>query len=400
MKNTFKILTSFVWRLAGFGGILLTAFILIGVAVLGCKSPTLSQKTEINAATNAFQTLLDSSVNANMPGILVHVECPQQKISWTGSAGVSDLNTQSKLRSDQTFRIASVTKTFVACSILRLYEEGKLSLNDPISKYISAAHTDILVKGGYLPDKITIRHLLTHSSGLFDHAATQTYFEKIQQDPGHRWTRTEQLIGCTTWGKPIGAPGEKFRYSDTGYTLLGETLEKITGKRMGEAMADLLNLKALGLTSTWIEDDSNQHRNNLKRIHQYMDGMDTYGFHASIDLYGGGGLLSTSRDLAIFFQKLFNHQVFEKPTTLDTMLAKRNYAIKPIMDYRMGMYFIQLNGLDAYTHSGFWGTQVAYVPALKSSIAANYSQVWTMRGNAPVLAKTVAILQKQSPATK
>ena len=124
MKNTFKILTSFIWRLAGFGVIFLTAFILIGVAVLGCKSPTLSQKTEINAATNAFQTLLDSSVNANMPGILVHVECPQQKISWTGSAGVSDLNTQSKLRSDQTFRIASVTKTFVACSILRLYEGG------------------------------------------------------------------------------------------------------------------------------------------------------------------------------------------------------------------------------------------------------------------------------------
>ena len=169
---------------------------------------------------------------------------------------------------------------------------------------------------------------------------------------------------------------------------------------MGEAMADLLNLKALGLTSTWIEDDSNQHRNNLKRIHQYMDGMDTYGFHASIDLYGGGGLLSTSRDLAIFFQKLFNHQVFEKSTTLDTMLAKRNYAIKPLMDYRMGMYFIQLNGLEAYTHSGFWGTQVAYVPALKSSIAANYSQIWATRGNAPVLAKTVAILQKQSPATK
>lgn len=343
--------------------------------------------------STALQGLLDSATRDQIPGVLLHVESPKQKISWSGAAGVSDLKTQTKLQADQTFRIASVTKTFVACSILRLWEMGKLSLHDPISKYISAEHVAILKEGGYDPDQITIRHLLTHSSGLFDHAATKNYFDKILADPGHKWTRTEQLRGCITWGKPIGKPGEKFRYSDTGYTLLGETLEKITGQSMGEAFETLLKLKKLGLKSTWVEDDSNQHRNNLKRIHQYLEGQDTYDFSATVDLYGGGGLLSTTKDLAVYFQQLFNHKVFAKTATLDTMLAERRYAIKPQMDYRMGMYVIQVNGEKVYTHSGFWGTQVIYVPSQNASMAANYSQIWTTRGNCPILAKALSVLQ-------
>ncbi|WP_421798847.1 serine hydrolase domain-containing protein [Haliscomenobacter sp.] len=360
-----------------------------------CQTTATLKNSSSNSSGAAFQALLDSAINDKMPGILVHVESPKHKISWSGAAGVSDTKTQNKLQPDQTFRIASVTKTFVACSILRLWEQGKLALTDPISKYISPEHTAILIEGGYQPDQITIRHLLTHSSGMFDHAAAQIYLEKIQNDPTHHWTRTEQLRGCITWGKLLGKPGEKFSYSDTGYTLLGETLEKITGKTMGDAIENLLKLKALGLKNTWVENEANLHRNDLKRIHQYLDGVDTYHYHASLDLYGGGGLLSTSKDLAIYFQNLFNHKVFDKPATLDTMLAKRNYAVKPRMDYRMGMYFIQLNGVDAYTHSGFWGTQVAFVPSMNATIAANYSQAWTVRGNAPVLAKALAVLQKQ-----
>lgn len=386
MKNPIRpVLTGLCLTLACYGLMVLPA----------CQSISKLKNEQSHSIGATFQALLDSAINDKMPGILVHVESPKQKISWSGAAGVSDTKTQSKLQTDQTFRIASVTKTFVACSILRLWEQSKLALTDPISKYISPEHTAILIEGGYQPDQITIRHLLTHSSGLFDHAATQIYFEKIQNDPGHHWTRTEQLRGCITWGKPVGKPGERFRYSDTGYTLLGETLEKITGKSMGDAFEDLLKLKALGLKSTWIENEANLHRNDLKRIHQYLDGVDTYTYHASLDLYGGGGLLSTSKDLALYFQHLFNHKVFDKPATLDTMLAKRNYTIKPQMDYRMGMYFIQLNGLDAYTHSGFWGTQVAFVPSMNATIAANYSQIWTARGNAPVLAKTLSVLQKQ-----
>ena len=182
-----------------------------------------------------LQTLLDTSANDKNIGILLHVESPQQGISWSGASGFDDVTQKTKLIDNQCFRIASVTKTFVASSILRLWEDGKLSLDDPISKYISKTHYDILKRGSYDADKITIRHLITHSSGLFDHTHAKEYFDRIEKEPSHVWTRTEQLEALVNWGKPVGAIGEKFSYSDTGYILLGEILEKVTGESMQNA---------------------------------------------------------------------------------------------------------------------------------------------------------------------
>lgn len=114
-----------------------------GLLLPACQTSSSIKNGSSNPSGAAFQALLDSAITDKMPGILVHVESPKQKISWSGAAGVSELKTQNKLQSDQTFRIASVTKTFVACSILRLWEQSKLALTDPISKYISPEHTAI-----------------------------------------------------------------------------------------------------------------------------------------------------------------------------------------------------------------------------------------------------------------
>ena len=120
-----------------------------------------------------FQDVINKEVNENMPGLLIHVECPDRNISWSGAAGFSDKDARVPMKADQSFRIASVTKTFVASTILRLWEDGKLSLDDPVTKYISKEHTAILESGGYAVNKITIRHLLSHSSGLYDHAQSE-----------------------------------------------------------------------------------------------------------------------------------------------------------------------------------------------------------------------------------
>ena len=93
-------------------------------------------------------------------------------------------------------------------------------------------HTELVtvyVPFGYDLNKITIRHLLTHTAGLFDHAGSNTYIEKVFADPFHEWTRTEQVQGCVDWGDPLFEPGEQFSYSDTGYILLGEIIENVTG---------------------------------------------------------------------------------------------------------------------------------------------------------------------------
>jgi D-alanyl-D-alanine carboxypeptidase len=337
-----------------------------------------------------FQSAIDKEVNENMPGILIHIESPDRNISWSGAAGFSDKAKQVRMEPGQSFRIASVTKTFVASTILRLWEDKKLALEDPISKYISPEHSEILTKGGYDVNKITIRHLLTHSSGLFDHAQTEEFMNRIFSEPGHVWTRTEQVQKATEWGKPVGEIGERFSYADTGYILLGEIIEKLTGKTMNDAIRGELALKKMGLNDTWIEGFRSPEKEN--RIHQYFNGTDTYNFNPSLDLYGGGGFLSTGKDLAIYFQKLFNNKVYRHESTLDTMLTPVHYREKPRMDYRKGMYMISINGMDVYTHTGFWGTQVIYIPSMNTSIAVNYSQAWTKSRYAPVLKEIIDIL--------
>ena len=196
--------------------------------------------------TEAFQAAINKEVTDNMIGILIHIESPGKKISWSGAAGYSDKDKKVIMKPGQSFRIASVTKTYVASTILRLWEDKKLALEDPISRYISSEHSEILTRGGYDVNKITIRHLLTHSSGLFDHAQTEEFMNKIFSEPGHVWTRTEQIQKDTEWGKPVGEIGERFSYADTGYILLGEIIEKMTGKKMNDAIRGELALKKMG----------------------------------------------------------------------------------------------------------------------------------------------------------
>ena len=180
----------------------------------------------------SLQELIDNALeqDSTIPGILLHVEAPDLSLSFSVSSGVSDIKTGALLSPNATARIASNTKTYTAVSILRLWELGKLQLDDPINTYISKEHSEILKNDGYDLNTITIRHLLTHTSGLFDHAASNTYIQKVFESPSYEWTRTEQVQGCVDWGDPLFEPGEQFSYSDTGYILLGEIIESLTGK--------------------------------------------------------------------------------------------------------------------------------------------------------------------------
>jgi D-alanyl-D-alanine carboxypeptidase len=338
-----------------------------------------------------FQEILEKEISEEVPGVLASVYYPEKEIFWSGAAGLDDVAAQTTLRADQVFRIASVTKTFVAAAILRLWEEGQLQLDEPISRYISKEHNKILVDGGYDTDAISIRNLLYHNAGLADHTNSARYIPEEEMDPNHVWTRTEQLMELTSRFAPLSKPGEKFSYSDSGYILLGEIIENITGKTLNDAISNLLDFEKLGLHHTYFEVFEKHMDEN--RIHQYYQGMDTYTFHPSLDLFGGGGLLSNCTDLATFFHALFNHGVYHHESTLDTMLVAISYSETPAMDYRMGIYRIMINNREAFTHTGFFGTQVACFPDLSLCIAANYSQRWPISGPAPVIPELLKALK-------
>ena len=312
-----------------------------------------------------------------VPGIQLCVFSDKHSFLWAGSVGHTKKCDGEKLSPLHPVRIASNSKTFVATAILLLVELGELKLDAPINLYLSSEHCDILTNGGYLIDGITICQLLNHTSGLFDYADNPEFERLVQINPNHIWTRTEQLKIAIQNGSPYGLPGAIYRYSDTGYILLGEILENIYQKPLALCLRELIGFSDLGLGSTWLEGEEDTPETVLNRVHQYYGETDSYSYHPSMDAFGGGGLVSTVEDLSRFIYALFNTQIFSIPSTVNTMLTvPKAVAAGPVAyseweqvpgSYGLGLEVGQ-NRL-VYSHSGYWGTHAAYIPSLNLSFA-------------------------------
>lgn len=319
-----------------------------------------------------MQSIADSVVRARprMPGVLINVESTRLNKKWSVAAGQSDTSRHVALKADQPFRIASVTKTYTAASILRLVERGVISLSDPISKHLPREFIAVLERD-YRTDSITVEQLLSHRSGLDEHTAVRSYIPFAIANPSKHWTRLEQVTWLVDSLQPIGKPGERFKYSDTGYILLGAIVERHTGKNYGVAARELLGFDKLGLKQTWFETLEPAPRGVADRVHQYMNGADTYGHDPSLDLYGGGGVVTTSSEMSSFFSALLRGRVFDKKATLDTMMAVR----PGIMDgYGFGLFRVNTNGVIGYGHSGFWGVVVVHYPSEGMTISVTVTE--------------------------
>ncbi|MCE2779987.1 MAG: beta-lactamase family protein [Algoriphagus sp.] len=205
-----------------------------------------------NTKGQNFNQALRSELSSRNPGVLFTMESGDGQFSWSGAVGINDLSLGDSLQVRQTFRIASVTKTYVAAAILRLMEKKVLRLEDPISKHLSPSHAAILAQD-YDLEKITIQQILRHSAGFFDHTNAPEFFGKVFATPDYEWTRTAQLQLGVDKGDPIGPPGDQFSYSDMGYVILGELIETYTGKSLDGGIKELLGLEKLGLDRTDFE---------------------------------------------------------------------------------------------------------------------------------------------------
>lgn len=335
-----------------------------------------------------FQSIIDeaTAIENYLYGISMHVEAPTKNISWSGASGFADKDTFPILTNNHGFLISSITKTYVAASILRLHEDGLLSIDDPIGNYLSETYKQQLIKGGYDPMDITFRHCATHTSGLFDYGTDGDYIKLVIDDPQHIWTRDEQLARAMEKGKPYGQPGKVYQYSDTGYILMGAIIEDLTGKDLGPAVRSLLNFEGLGLQATWWNHSEQRPLSITDMVHQHFANQDTYNYNSTNDTHGGGGLAATARDVAVFYQLLFSNKVFKHPATLKLLLEKaplpddyvykhlknnRNSLANPNTDYRFGFKAIKIFGTEAYTHGGILGSRVIYVPKYDVAVAMN-----------------------------
>ncbi|WP_194820119.1 serine hydrolase [Nocardia sp. XZ_19_385] len=203
------------------------------------------------AANEKVQRVLDWSVaEIAIPGIVAEVKNGDQ--TWFGTAGVADIETGSPRVPGEYLHTGSSGKAFTATTMLALEAEGRLSLDDTVNTYLPG----VLDVDGYDGDKITIRHLLSNTSGLFATGlapevsyryATRSGFDQHRYDT----FSTEELLRVAVSQPPVCAPGERFEYSNGGFYIAGAIIEKITGNSYADEV-DRRVVQPLGLTHTWV----------------------------------------------------------------------------------------------------------------------------------------------------
>lgn len=312
----------------------------------------------------------DLAANPAVPGEVVAVRAPGLDV--TVAAGLADRDAATPLGPETPFRIASVTKTFVAAAVLKLAGRGRVDLGAPITDYLSGRTVRTLRAGGYRPRDITVRQLLRHTSGLFDYATTDAYDDRNVDDPGHRWTRAEQLRFAMEHGEPVAGPGERYHYSDTGYLLLGEILERVTDRPLPDAVRRLVGFHRLGLDHTYWEQLEPTPPGAAPRAHQYYDDFDNSVLDASHDLYGGGGLVSTVGDVTRFYRALFHGKVIH-----DRKLRREMTKVPRVSRHEgagMGIFRVDLDGETCFGHPGYWGTDALHCPRLDLTLVRTTNQ--------------------------
>jgi D-alanyl-D-alanine carboxypeptidase len=212
--------------------------------------------------------------------------------------------------------------------------------------------------------------LLQHTGGLRDFATMQVFLDRVMAAPAHRWSRAEQLALAMSDGPPLAAPGAAFHYSDTGYILLGELIETLTRQALPRSLAELLDYRRLGLVHTWFESLEPAPSVAPPRAVQLIDDTDAALLDASIDLFGGGGLVSNLEELARFYRAVVRGEVFKRAATAATLLAASPQSLmNGGAGYGMGIARLEHSGVVCHGHGGFWGTEAWHCPAIDVTVA-------------------------------
>jgi D-alanyl-D-alanine carboxypeptidase len=180
----------------------------------------------------------------NAPGALVGVY-RTGKPPLRFAFGLADAETKRAMTPDCHFRIASVSKVFVGTALLTLVDEGKVSPDDAIGNYVPE------VPNG---DRITLRHLATHRSGLFNHIESPDVKKAFAADPSKIWKENE-LLAFARKGKTYFDPGKDHHYSNANTVLLAKVIEKVTGKPWRDEVARRV-IAPLKLKHTLIPSDN------------------------------------------------------------------------------------------------------------------------------------------------
>jgi CubicO group peptidase (beta-lactamase class C family) len=276
------------------------------------------------------------------------------------------------------YRIGSITKTFTATLIFQLIDDGKITLDDKLSKYFPD------IKNA---SNITIHHLLTHRSGLYNITNADDIGEWI-----YKPSTIEMMLSRIRKQDTVFNPGEKNEYSNTNFLLLGYIIEAIENKSLETVLTERI-IEPLNLKQTYYGHKI-EVNNNECESYQYRN--ETWSKSPETEMSnpgGAGAIVSSSKDLTLFMDALFNNKLMSAKS-FKTMITPYSD------DYCSGLFYSQVEGQTIYGHDGSidgFHSMLIYIPEHKIGVAftanaLNYSKMAIMLHAVSVsLGKTIVI---------
>jgi len=326
------------------------------------------------------------------------VESMDGSFKWSGAEGIAR-HDGTPMTPETPFWIASITKLFIAAAILKLHEQGRISIDQPMAAYLPGSLINGLhrLKGVDYTEKITLRHLLGHSSGLPDYIEIhrndeKSLFNKLLEEGDMSWD-IEDLAGIVRdvdaplfQPQPLEAKKKRVRYSDTNFQLLIATIEEITGQPLHEAFGEMF-YKPLGLQQTFHPGRAPAGPVSTAASVWYKE----KPLNIPQAMASFKDPFSTTGDLLVFMRALLRGEIFDDPATVKHMHTEWNrfgFSISPVgpgwpIEYGLGMmrfkvpriltpfrYFPELIG-----HTGATGSWLFYCPPLDILLVGDVSQI-------------------------
>ncbi|MFC2079918.1 serine hydrolase domain-containing protein [Bacteroidota bacterium] len=306
-----------------------------------------------NPYTTLYQDILDDFVKSGIPGLSVAIKTPEYGW-WVGCAGLASIEDKIAMRPCHLHNSASMAKTYTATMIMRLYEEGKLDLDDLASNYLS----EDIVSGVANADKVSIRQLLNHTSGM-----GASYNSELRNIDFFNNPITDYSIDAHfekyVYRQPAeAAPGEEYNYKDINYALLGLIVENVSDMSIGDYL-DQEIIEPLGLVNTYYWSSPGYPDRIPYLVNSYFElfpGQIQNCTDISLSLrksaIGFTGIYASPYEFGRFVQELMRGNIVD-PGTLEIMLEDEQINFE-FRKYGLGiMHWHDIMDFDdSYGHAG------------------------------------------------
>lgn len=300
----------------------------------------------------AFSSLYEKEVS-NLLGASAAIITPDGTLH-TSTAGRSNPWNNEPVNPSHRYRVASVSKLFTSALILRLVEEGRFQLDDKLYDYLPVENIPY-------SKEVTIRQLLSHTAGVIDHLNHPAFYRGNWK---YRTWKPGDIHYFASHRRARFRPGQGYAYSNTGFYLLGELIEKVLEKPLGEAYKEYI-FDPLGLKQT-LYDDFSTRRNKIDSL---AENDRAYEYHQSA-VGAAGAIVSTPSDIARFGHALYTGKLVSD-TSLQEMIKDIGKAVGGD-HYGLGMRLWDDNGILHMGHTGAlmgYRAILMYLPEYEVTIA-------------------------------